>query len=96
MLQQVGCISPFPSSTVLSDPSFAYNHQGALLARNKAVHAPMKGPWGTFWSCPLLINMQINKRTAINNQISFKKQPQAQAFLNGILFDICLLFEWTL
>lgn len=61
ILWQVGCTSPFRPPTVLSTPSFAYNHQEALLLRSKAAHALSRGSRGPFWPCPLQISMQINK-----------------------------------
>ena len=96
MLWLVGRACPFPPPAVLSAPSFAYNHPEASLVRNKAAHAPIRGPRGPFWSCPLLISMQINKRTAIYSQIPFKKEPHARAFLKRVSPNICLLFEWAL
>lgn len=41
ILQQVGHLSDFAPPKVLNIPSFAYNHQGALLVRNKASCAPI-------------------------------------------------------
>lgn len=41
ILQRVGYLSAFAPPEVLSAPSFAYNHQEALLVRNKASHAPI-------------------------------------------------------
>lgn len=41
ILQRVGYISAVAPPKVLSAPSFAYNHQEALLVRNKASCAPI-------------------------------------------------------
>lgn len=41
ILLQMGYISAFAPPKVLSAPSFAYNHQEALLVRNKAARAPI-------------------------------------------------------